>query len=87
MSNSKESTKAILYVRRNVDGVIRKSNITWDYWGDFIWEEGNFSCDCNRAAFFAEAEGEDGPEDPPCGDNAFSVMLTTMDGYPLYNEL
>jgi len=31
----------------------------------FMWEDGNYSCDCNRARFF----GLGGPdEDWPCGD-------------------
>lgn len=42
--------------------------------GDFsIWSDGNFSCDCNRSDFFAEAIGREADEDPPCGDGRFIV--------------
>lgn len=40
----------------------------------FIWEGGNYSCDCARAQFFAEAVGEPDP-DIACGDGMFSVQL------------
>lgn len=47
-------------------------------WPPFIWSEGNFACDCNRALFFARAK--DGPHatDPnhPCGEDRFTVRLT-----------
>lgn len=39
----------------------------------FLWEEGNFSCDCNRSEFF-------GIEQLPCGDSIKLVQL----GYNLY---
>ena len=31
-------------------------------WRTWIWEEGNFACDCNRAMFFL------GEDDWPCGE-------------------
>jgi hypothetical protein len=40
----------------------------------FIWDDGNYACDCNRATFFAEAVGEPDP-DRECGDGAFAVRL------------
>jgi hypothetical protein len=41
----------------------------------FVWSEGNNGCDCNRAAWFARARGEETahPVDLPCGDSAFYV--------------
>lgn len=38
----------------------------------YLWSDGgNFSCDCNRASFFARARGEPEPVDPPCGDSRY----------------
>jgi hypothetical protein len=35
---------------------------------------GNYSCDCNRALFFARAKSEEEP-DVPCGHEAYSAKL------------
>jgi len=43
-----------------------------DYDGVFIWEDGNFSCDCNRSLFFHRALGLP-EEDCSCGYEAFRV--------------
>ncbi len=43
-----------------------------DSGSEFCWTEGNFSCDCNRGAFFADAGG-DADRDCPCGDERFHV--------------
>lgn len=40
----------------------------------YLWSDGgNYSCDCNRALFFARARGEEEPDDPPCGEDRFCV--------------
>jgi len=52
----------------------------------YIWEEGNFACDCNRALFFARSIGEDDPEDRPCGDERFTVKITDEAGVVLYQD-
>lgn len=62
--------------------------ITWDldYPGaDFIWSEGNFACDCNRALFFEEAIGNDDP-DRECGSEAYTVRIVAPNGDVLYDE-
>lgn len=41
---------------------------------DFIWAEGNYSCDCNRELFFARAAGHEA-ETTECTDWRFSVNL------------
>jgi hypothetical protein len=45
---------------------------------DYMWTEGNYSCDCNRRLFMARALGEPEPEDPnnPCGDTIKLEKLT-----------
>jgi hypothetical protein len=84
-------TTATLEIRRNSDGAIRRDPNPWDWHGDFIWEEGNFSCDCNRYLFWCraadepEAEDEDGPEHA-CGDDRYSVRLTDQAGNVLYED-
>ena len=39
--------------------------------GQFMWTEGNYACDCNRALFHARARGVPEPSNPPCGDERF----------------
>jgi hypothetical protein len=61
-------------------------------WGDvehpaFIWEEGNFACDCNRAQFFARAIGAPEPTCPPCGDWRYVIdQITDANGVVVYTE-
>jgi len=43
-----------------------------DYDGIYIWEDGNYSCDCNRALFFARAASEDEPNET-CGHRQYKV--------------
>jgi hypothetical protein len=52
----------------------------------FIWEDGNYACDCNREIFFNRAIGEDAP-DRDCGDGAYLVQLfNPVDGSVYYDE-
>lgn len=37
----------------------------------FIWTDGNYACDCNRAIFFESATDNDG--DCPCGNTAYKI--------------
>lgn len=43
----------------------------------FLWEEGNFSCDCNRSEF-AQRHGYDWPE-LECGDTIKLVSMRRID--------
>jgi len=45
---------------------------------EFIWTEGNYSCDCNRYIFFY---GYD--KDYPCGDERFTLISLKIDGREL----
>ena len=75
--------KVVAYVRNNATGEIRqyRTEGIWDKEAHdgpvstWIWEEGNFSCDCNRKIFWGNAAGEDYLSDSPCGDGGFSVNL------------
>jgi hypothetical protein len=58
----------------------------------YIWEDGNFACDCNRALFWNRAQGIEIEEDPPCGplrgSGRYAVRLTRLDtGEILLDEL
>lgn len=80
--------RAFAEIRRNADGIIRRHETEW--WDDvenpdFIWSEGDFACDCNRALFFARAAGEDDP-DRECGSEAFSLRVLDEAGSVLYAD-
>lgn len=51
----------------------------------YIWEDGNYSCDCNRRLFFARAARED--EDLKCSDGLYSVRVRNKrSGRVFYSE-
>jgi hypothetical protein len=81
--NLDDPIPAIAHIRRSSTGETRQYD--FDYYGDYTWDEGNYSCDCNRALFFARAKGEEDPEDRPCGEEAYFVRITAADdGRELY---
>jgi len=42
----------------------------------YLWEEGNYSCDCNREILFKRAIGiEEIDFEAPCGESKYSVVL------------
>ena len=47
-------------------------NDSHDNW--YMWTEGNYSCDCNRALFHARFRDVPEPEDPPCGEGRFKLL-------------
>ena len=44
---------------------------------EFLWNDGNYSCDCNRRLFLCRLNGLDDPEDEddPCGH---TIKLTSL---------
>ena len=65
-----------------------------EYDSDFIWDEGNFSCDCNRALFFLRAKGVpeediDHDDDTPCNfkANRYLVRILEKDGRVFFNDM
>ena len=36
-------------------------------WNAYMWQDGNYACDCNRALYFIESQ------DPPCGSERFVI--------------
>lgn len=55
---------------------------------DFIWDEGNYSCDCNRLLLFVRAAGEPEPDhsDIECSEGKFRVTITDEHGKLLFTD-
>ena len=49
---------------------------------EYMWHDGNYACDCNRALFLARARGEDEPN-VKCSDGSIVVVEATWDGESL----
>lgn len=59
----------------------------WKEISTFIWEDGNFRCDCNRALFFARAKGIE-EEDVDCGHELYRLdkLVVRETGEIVYSE-
>ncbi len=79
-----------VHIRRNADGVERIypfPEYGWDTDGsDYMWADGNYSCDCNRHIFFCNAGGEPEGAQSECGDTRYSVRIFDMAGNRLYAD-
>jgi hypothetical protein len=79
-------------IRENATGDIRLTYQDFPDVGlaEFMFADGNFSCDCNRRLFFRRAGGEDDLADlsgDSCGGDAFSVLLLAAgDTSPIYSD-
>ena len=77
-----QSVDVIACIRNNETGEIREYKsytfleVDGNY-NNFIWEEGNYSCDCNRHLFFKRAKDEETDDDwnRGCSDYEYSVNL------------
>lgn len=61
----------------------------WEYDPVFIWEEGNYSCDCNRDLFFHRAINPEHDNDElECGDKLYRVnwIKNLETGRVIYRE-
>jgi hypothetical protein len=45
---------------------------------EYLWADGNYSCDCNRGLFLSRALGDE-DFDVECGDGAFSVKVVNAE--------
>ena len=52
---------------------------------EYMWDAGNYSCDCNRSAFFQRAGHEDEVWFEECGDKAYKVWLVLREDGHFYN--
>lgn len=70
---------------------LRKDVGYWNEEGfvDYIWSEGNYSCDCNRKLFFERAQGNE-PDDTntPCSfdKNRYEIIVRDLEGNILYSD-
>lgn len=81
-----------VHIRYNASGEVREHHTTGDWdteftagFSDFIWSDGNYACDCNRALFFYAW----GPEsdDRECGEGAFTLWIVDdTTGDVVYDE-
>lgn len=76
---AKMNYNVFIEIRENSTGIIVGYPDNIDLGSEncfFIWEEGNYSCDCNRhTLFFMNSNYEGFIEDFPCGDEAYSVNI------------
>lgn len=59
-------TKIIKYESQFKDGDDEDNDMVVD----FMWTEGNYSCDCNRHVFFYDSDAGENP----CGDKRFNLV-------------
>jgi hypothetical protein len=92
--------KVLVEIRHNATGRINVDHTTLlvtpeeiadlDEPSTSTWEEGNYSCDCNRRIFYYRAGGtaiEIGGAHDACGDGAYSVRLrNAKTGKVFYDE-
>lgn len=75
-------------MRNNETGEVRDLSMDFEWPesdGDFLWSDGNYACDCNRALFFFNWGPE--AEDRHCGVDGFSVQSITLpDGRMVYSD-
>jgi hypothetical protein len=60
------------------------------YTNDFMWSEGNYSCDCNRQLFFTDALGKPRSDLDKlvCGVTRYLVKATRLDtGETVFDEI
>lgn len=87
--------------RRVSDGkeVVAKEDLVWSdedeyepvHLSTYIWEEGNFSCDCNRESFFHDALGIPRELQPNNGcnghNNNYQVEIKDWTGKVIYSDI
>ncbi len=78
-----------VHITKVATGEIRQMQETcvWDESAVWLWEEGNYSCDCNRELFFCRAGGDpEPPDEGPCTRDRFTVRITDPSGEELYDS-
>ena len=70
----------LVHIRKNETGEVRiyKDDLYLDednLPNTFIWEDGNYACDCNRRLFFARVNDEDEDWESGCSDTEYSVNI------------
>lgn len=81
---------AIVKIRENSSGEVRESEYDYNENEDhdsrfYLWEEGNWACDCNRSIIFHRSSS--GLEDIECGNELYSIQITDRETKEiLYDE-
>ena len=83
--------KVVALIRKNETGETReeKTELCWldDEPSTFIWEDGNYGCDCNRHIFFNNKKYGEKDWDCPCGEGKYSVNIKNpKNGEIFYRE-
>jgi hypothetical protein len=85
--------RVVARIRLNATGEIRYFDCDAilspgeDHPSEFIWSEGNYSCDCNRKHFFNVSAGIKEYRAPKCSCGLYSVQLINpMNGRIYYDE-
>ena len=79
--DKREWVKEVAHIKKVSTGEIVRYEATGLWVEDdccpliYIWESGNFSCDCNRELFFSDAKGIERPDDVSCGEGGYLVNL------------
>ena len=94
-----QKANTVINTEEKIDVLIRNNKtdeiVTYEHDGcfedgvfqDFIWEEGNYACDCNRELFFYRAKNIEEPEETKCGEEKYSVkIIRKSNGEVLYDE-
>ena len=64
------------------DFIVEDDDCCPDGFPHYNYEEGNFSCDCNRALFFERAKGEETERERECGNTRYAINTVTLHGKP-----
>lgn len=61
-------------------------NLEWDGSSEFLWSEGNFSCDCNRMLFFTDWKEDVEDEELDCGTENYAILGIWAEGELVYKS-
>ena len=87
MENEIPASQVRIFIKNTHTGETREyKDHGLNFFGSFIWEEGNYSCDCNRSLFFDRAAGCPSGGDRTCGEEKFRVRIEDTDGRLLYED-
>jgi len=78
----------VVHIKQLSSGIVRREIVDLDWEADsqeFMWTEGNYSCDCNRALFWSRAGGEEDIEQD-CGNVTYPIRATDDAGKVLFQD-
>ena len=75
---------AIVFIEQISTGEVI-SHLNENY-NEYMWREGNYSCDCNRELFFYRAKGIDKWDKVKCSEGRYRVWVSD-NGKNVYDEI